>query len=83
MRPRATEKGLGFTVDWRTDVPDRMRTGPTRLRQILLNLVGNAMKFTDRGSVTVQIERRKLKDGTNRLEFAIVDTGPGIDPTQL
>ncbi|MBT9558155.1 MAG: CHASE domain-containing protein [Myxococcales bacterium] len=83
MRPRATEKGLGFVVDWRTDVPDRMRTDPTRLRQILLNLVGNAVKFTDQGSVAIQIERRKLKDGTSRIEFAVVDTGPGIDPGQL
>jgi len=51
MRPRATGKGLNFAVDYATHVPDRIITDPTRLRQILVNLVGNAVKFTEHGVV--------------------------------
>ena len=55
MRARAREKGITLSIQYQTPAPMRIRTDPTRLRQILLNLVGNAIKFTDAGGATVQI----------------------------
>ena len=55
MRSRATERGLDFTVEYLSPIPDRVWTDPTRFRQILMNLVGNALKFTFEGSVKVQV----------------------------
>ena len=50
MRPRATEKSIKFTMEYQTAIPERVMTDPTRLRQILMNLSGNAVKFTDKGA---------------------------------
>ena len=49
MRARATEKGIAIQVEYQTSIPERVKTDPTRFRQILMNLVGNAIKFTDEG----------------------------------
>jgi CheY-like chemotaxis protein len=77
MRPRALEKGLTFRVEFATLVPDLILSDPTRLRQILLNLVGNAVKFTESGSVSLRVRVRD-RDGIPMLRFDIDDTGPGI-----
>jgi two-component system, sensor histidine kinase len=61
------------------DVPQRVIGDPTRLRQVLLNLLGNALKFTERGSVTLTAESRS-SDGDLMLEFCVRDTGIGIAP---
>ena len=53
MRPRVTDKGLSLNVILASPVPDRILSDPTRLRQILLNLAGNAAKFTQQGKVTL------------------------------
>jgi signal transduction histidine kinase/HPt (histidine-containing phosphotransfer) domain-containing protein/FixJ family two-component response regulator len=55
MRARAIEKGIAFSINYKTSIPDRIRSDPTRLRQILMNLAGNAVKFTDQGSVEVSV----------------------------
>jgi PAS domain S-box-containing protein len=73
---QAAEKGLALHVQLRADVPAWVRGDPLRVRQVLLNLAGNAVKFTDRGSVTLTVT--KLGDG--RLRFRVADTGIGIDP---
>ena len=76
LRPQADEKSLGMTAE--VDMPIVVRADPTRVRQIVLNLVGNAVKFTEAGSITV---RTRSRDGHGVLE--VVDTGPGIPPDRL
>ncbi|MEB5161949.1 ATP-binding protein, partial [Pseudomonas aeruginosa] len=80
----ATEKGLKLTLATKGPVPQRIKTDPLRLRQILFNIVGNAIKFTDQGSITITIEQIPCNEhgGQSRLYFTIRDTGRGISPTQ-
>jgi len=79
LRARAEEKGLALALDIDPGVPLRLKGDPTRLRQVLLNLVSNAVKFTNRGGVTVAVERlRGAADGSIRLDFQVRDTGIGI-----
>ena len=73
---RAQEKGLQLNVSFRSPLPAMVETDPLRLRQILINIVGNAIKFTSKGSVDVRV--MTLKE-THMLAFVISDTGPGID----
>ncbi len=81
MRVRAAEKGLFFEVHYQTPIPETIKSDPTRLRQIVLNLVGNAIKFTQTGGV--RILARCLMDGAEpKLEIEIVDTGIGMSPQQ-
>ncbi|RZA20563.1 MAG: response regulator [Proteobacteria bacterium] len=84
---KAGEKGLALNVDISTDVPDTIITDPLRLRQCLLNLVGNAIKFTERGEVQVKvrtIEPTAANEGLGcrLLEFEVKDTGIGLDEIQ-
>lgn len=76
---QATNKGIRLTVSSDGPIPTVLYTDPYRLRQILLNIVGNAIKFTQRGSVDVVV---KLDSEENKLCFIIKDTGKGIDPDQ-
>ncbi|HTQ37604.1 MAG TPA: response regulator [Pirellulales bacterium] len=81
MRPRAIGKGLAFEVRLTTAVPCRIRTDPTRLRQILLNLAGNAVKFTEHGYV--EITTAVAGQGAEALlHIDIRDTGLGMTPEQ-
>jgi signal transduction histidine kinase/DNA-binding NarL/FixJ family response regulator len=82
MRVHATEKALGFSVEFATPVPETIQSDPTRLRQILLNLVGNAIKFTERGSVQIFVRCEKPDSGPARLSFEIADTGIGLTKAQ-
>ncbi len=77
---RAQQKGLELVCDVRPEVPQVVRGDPTRLRQIVVNLVGNAIKFTERGEVVLRVELNALDHGNNELHFAIRDTGIGISP---
>jgi CheY-like chemotaxis protein len=77
---QAQEKGLRLTVTPEGPLPDRIQTDPLRLRQILINIVGNALKFTRRGSVDVTIKLIPGSEGAAKLEFAVTDTGPGVAP---
>ena len=72
---RAHAKGLELACDVRLDVPAKVRSDPMRLRQILINLVGNAIKFTDAGEVIVRV---KVIGGNDLLRFEVIDTGIGI-----
>ncbi len=79
---RAQQKGIGFRVSIQGKIPACIHTDPTRLRQVLFNLVGNAIKFTDRGSVTLTA-RLEGRGRNKRLAFRIRDTGIGIDAETL
>ncbi len=78
LEMRAHEKGLGLTAHIREDVPDSLVGDPKRLRQILLNLIGNAIKFTDRGDVFLEVETSSQNESAVTLHFSVVDSGIGI-----
>jgi CheY-like chemotaxis protein len=83
MRLRAEARGLAFRVGCEGPVPESIRTDPTRLRQILLNLVSNAIKFTAAGEVEVTLRATPVVNGrVEHLEFEVRDTGIGIEPEQ-
>ncbi len=75
---KAREKPLELMIEVLPDVPDSLVGDPARLRQILQNLAGNAIKFTDRGEVLVRVQREPADAGTATLRFSVVDTGIGI-----
>jgi two-component system sensor histidine kinase/response regulator len=79
---RCTQKGLEFIYFVAEDVPAQIVGDPERLRQILVNLVGNSVKFTERGEILVEISLVSNESGTVVLNFAIEDTGVGIAPEQ-
>lgn len=79
-RPATEARGVGLDLEISPAIPQAVLTDPLRLRQILSNLVSNAVKFTERGSVHVTLDGTRLADGGWRLRFAVADTGPGIGP---
>jgi PAS domain S-box-containing protein len=82
MLSRARDRGLELTLEILPDMPSGLVGDPNRLRQILLNLIGNALKFTERGSVTLRVER-DAGGAAGRLRFNVIDTGIGIAGEQL
>lgn len=84
LRRKATEKGLTLEVVYEGSIPATIVTDPTRLRQILINLIGNAIKFTDRGGVKLAVSMAAASpDGKSRIRFDVIDTGIGLTPDQL
>jgi two-component system, sensor histidine kinase and response regulator len=79
---RCTEKGLEFIFFVAEDVPSELIGDPVRLRQILVNLVGNAIKFTDSGEVVVEVSVSHDEPDGVVLTFTVKDTGVGIEPAQ-
>ncbi len=77
---RAASKGLEIAIDLRPEVPSAVRGDPLRLRQIVLNLLGNALKFTERGEVVLRVERAGGDERSHELHFVVRDTGIGIAP---
>jgi len=80
MSLRARQKGLALAAEIPPAVPRLMKGDPGRLRQVLLNLVGNAIKFTDAGGVTVALSVGAERDGRSEIAFAVRDTGIGVPP---
>jgi len=79
LRPRAQAKGLDLIVRYDSPIPDKIRSDPTRLRQILLNLTGNAIKFTEQGNVTIAVDF--VRDA-QQLRFRVIDTGIDLTVAQ-
>ncbi|PKO41780.1 MAG: hypothetical protein CVU33_00340 [Betaproteobacteria bacterium HGW-Betaproteobacteria-6] len=80
LSPSAESKGLSFSNDIAADFPARVLGDSVRLRQVLLNLLGNAIKFTERGSVSLSARSRPGADDRLHLEFTVRDTGIGMSP---
>jgi PAS domain S-box-containing protein len=79
----AEKKGLKFGVEGASEVPDRLTGDPLRLRQVLVNLLNNAIKFTEAGSVVLRSDLDGREDGAVTLHFSVSDTGIGIPPDKL
>ncbi|WP_430406945.1 ATP-binding protein [Fluviicola sp.] len=75
---RIEEKGLKFKQDFNENLPDYVIGDPVRLNQILLNIVGNSIKFTIEGSITLKVKSINNRNGLERIHFEIKDTGIGI-----
>ena len=78
LSPSARAKRIEYVVSIAADVPDRVRGDAVHLEQVLLNLVGNAVKFTDRGSVRLEVALIAAQGEMARLRFTVADTGIGI-----
>ncbi len=82
LAARAYGKNIGLGCRVGPDVPQMITADPGRVRQVLLNLLGNAIKFTDDGGVALTITRQRHRD-IDRIRFSVVDTGPGMRPADL
>ncbi|RKT47082.1 ATP-binding protein [Thiocapsa rosea] len=80
---QARSKGLAFRIDTSADLPAWLRGDALRLEQILVNLVGNAVKFTEHGEVRIQVSQQDIDTTAMRLRLEVRDTGIGISPEKL
>ncbi|MEF2554519.1 ATP-binding protein [Aurantimonas sp. A2-1-M11] len=80
VHPLAIEHGLELRFELSEHSPPVLKGDPTRLKQVLINLVGNAIKFTEKGSVTLTVSSATDQDGQLRFRFEVRDTGTGIAP---
>ncbi|NJD85469.1 two-component sensor histidine kinase BarA [Candidatus Erwinia dacicola] len=78
----AHDKGLELTLNIQSDVPDNAIGDPLRMQQIIVNLLGNAIKFTERGNIDIRVEKRALSNNRMELEVQIHDSGIGISEKQ-
>jgi len=82
-RPQARDKGLKLRVEGASSLPDWVQGDPTRIRQVLNNLISNAIKFTAKGSVTVKLSAEQGATGVWSIHLACADTGPGMTTGQV
>ena len=83
LAPVADGRGLVLTCNISHEVPSLVRGDPGRIRQVLLNLTGNAVKFTERGEVAIRVERLEETATQVALRFTVKDTGIGMTPEQM
>ncbi|UNU27608.1 response regulator [Microcoleus vaginatus] len=87
LQLKANSKGLHLIFENAEDLPQYIQTDEAKLRQVLINLLGNAIKFTQHGTVTLRVSSQAEKDtteeNTNQLYFEIADTGFGISPSEI
>jgi PAS domain S-box-containing protein len=83
MRVRAAAKSLSLHVEWKGPIPQTIQSDPLRLRQILINLIGNAIKFTEIGTVRVTGRMVRPQGGRPQMQFEVTDTGIGMSPEQV
>jgi signal transduction histidine kinase len=82
FRHKAELKGLVLEIGFEHDNDPVYFGDPTRLRQLLLNLVSNAIKYTPAGAISINVQRESVKGPFTHLRFTVTDTGPGLDATQ-
>lgn len=80
---KAHEKGLELTSNVAADIPDTLNADSARIRQVLINLIGNAVKFTNQGAVRLDIRKKGETDRLVILEFSVSDTGVGIEQDKI
>jgi signal transduction histidine kinase len=80
---KAHEKGLELACHIRPDVPTALIGDPGRLRQIIVNIAGNSLKFTEEGEIVIRVEKESKSDDSVKLHFMVSDTGIGIPPDKL
>ena len=83
MRVRAAAKNLPLTAEWVGAIPETIQSDPLRLRQIFINLIGNAIKFTEVGGVRVVGRCVKTPNTEVKMQFDVIDTGIGLTPEQM
>jgi len=83
LLPLAESKGIDLTSSIAEDIPEQITSDATRLQQILINLLNNALKFTDKGFVKLTVSRRLLPSGSLRIKFSIEDSGCGMSEATL
>jgi signal transduction histidine kinase/DNA-binding response OmpR family regulator len=83
LQPRARAKGIDLLIDYDMFLPTRFVGDPGRIRQVLTNLIGNAVKFTDQGHVLTRVVGLVAEDGRQQLHLTVEDTGIGISPENL
>ncbi|NJM82950.1 MAG: response regulator [Tabrizicola sp.] len=83
LQPRAREKGIDLMIDFDMFLPTRYVGDPGRLRQVLTNLIGNAVKFTETGQVLTRVVGIEAEDGCQQLHVTVEDSGIGIAPEHL
>ena len=83
LSTQARTRGIALALDWEDGTPKRVVGDPCRVRQVLVNLVGNAVKFTAEGSVTLRLRCHPRETGGVELECRVIDTGIGISPAQV
>lgn len=79
---KAKEKNLNLVISANTSVPNVIKTDPLRLRQILYNVIGNAIKFTEKGDIKVNVSSEEISNSQFKIKFEVCDTGIGISPAQ-
>jgi signal transduction histidine kinase len=83
LKPKVAEKHLQLSMKVDETVPDILEGDPTRLTQILLNLIGNALKFTDQGTVSISIANEGISDNVLNTGITVADTGIGVEKEKL
>ena len=83
VAPKATQKRLDLALDFVAGTPEGLRGDPQRLRQVLVNFLSNAVKFTAKGEVVVTVRALQLAEDRHRFDFEVRDTGIGIPPERM
>ena len=83
MQVRAHSKGLRIVTEYEGEIPATILSDPTRIRQILINLVGNAVKFSDCGEIRLVVRLARDEEGDQILQFDVIDHGIGINPGEM
>ncbi len=83
FKARSDEKNVSIVIEYASDLPELMKGDPVRLSQVINNLMGNAIKFTHKGSVTLSVYKREDKENKTQVGFKVKDTGIGIAQNKL